>query len=321
MQYEVPMPSLGADMNSGKLMKWKIKKGDHVDKGQALAVVETTKSTLDIENFHEGIVTELIGREGDEIKVGSPIAVFEVEEKELKTDKILSPEKFKESGVNLRNSIAQLMSKSKKEIPHYYLKNKMNLSVLMNWMDKKNATLSPEKRLMLTVIFLKFISMALKDFPRLNGYFENSNFNPSEKINIGTAIALKNGGVMAPALRDIEKMNLETLQKNFIDLVDRARRSELKNTEFSEATITVTNLGDFGVDEVFGVIFPPQVAILGIGRIREEIFYEDEKVVLKPVCQMTLSADHRVSDGLEGARFLRKLESLLNQPELLEESI
>jgi pyruvate dehydrogenase E2 component (dihydrolipoamide acetyltransferase) len=322
MRYEVPMPSLGADMNSGKLMKWKIKKGDHVDKGQALAVVETTKSTLDIENFHEGVVSELIGREGDEINVGSPIAVFEVEEKELKTDKILTPEKFKEeSRVNLRDSIASLMSKSKREIPHYYLKNKMNLSVLMNWMDKKNAILTPEKRLMLPVVFLKFISMALKDFPRMNGYYQNSSFEASEKINMGVAIALKNGGVMAPALREMEKMNLESLQRNFVDLVERARSSELKNTELSEATITVTNLGDFGVDEVFGVIFPPQVAILGIGRIREEVFWDQDKVAVRPICYVTLSADHRVSDGLEGARFLRRLEGLLNQPELLEGSL
>jgi pyruvate dehydrogenase E2 component (dihydrolipoamide acetyltransferase) len=174
---------------------------------------------------------------------------------------------------------------------------------------------------MLPVVFLKFISMALKDFPRMNGYYQNSSFEASEKINMGVAIALKNGGVMAPALREMEKMNLESLQRNFVDLVERARSSELKNTELSEATITVTNLGDFGVDEVFGVIFPPQVAILGIGRIREEVFWDQDKVAVRPICYVTLSADHRVSDGLEGARFLRRLEGLLNQPELLEGSL
>jgi pyruvate dehydrogenase E2 component (dihydrolipoamide acetyltransferase) len=153
----------------------------------------------------------------------------------------------------------------------------------------------------------------------MNGHFEQGNFKASESIHLSTTIALKEGGVLVPAILDAQNLTLLELQRSFEDLVVRTRRSELKNRELTEGTFTITNIGDLGVDEVFGVIFPPQVAMLGLGQIRKAPMVVGEKVTSSWVVDVTLSADHRVSDGIEGAHFLRKIEEHLLQPELLGE--
>lgn len=355
MKYFVPMPSLGADMDQGKLMKWLIKPGDEIKKGQAIAVVETTKSTVEIESFKEGKVLELIGKEGEEIRVGSSIATFEISEgarrnvspaaRRLALDhgvkledivgsgpggsvelrdieKLITPMKTPEkpsSGTNLRAAIAQAMGRSKKEIPHYYLRNRVSLDGLMAWIDEKNAHLPPEQRLMIPVALLRAVALALKENPAMNGYFEKDLFSPKESIHLGMTIALKNGGVLVPAILECHQLTLSELNLAFKSLLQRSRNGELKNRELTEGTFTVTYLGDLGCDEVLGIIYPPQVAVLGIGRIHKEAVVVNGELRAGFVIQVTLSADHRVSDGLMGARFLASVERFLTNPHLLEE--
>jgi pyruvate dehydrogenase E2 component (dihydrolipoamide acetyltransferase) len=360
MIYNVPMPSLGADMDHGKLMNWKIKPGDEVKKGQMIAEVETTKSTVEIESFKEGRVLDLLGKIGEDVPVGQPIARFEVVGSDLApetTEKIsdirlkISPAARKfagdrsidlsqikgsgpegqielkdvevktqpiKSGSNLRLAIAKAMSHSKKEIPHYYLKSQVNLGALLKWVDEKNKSLPPENRLLVPVVLFRAVIKSLQDYPQMNGYFKNEVYGPSQPIHLGVAIALKTGGVLVPALLDAEKMNLMELNTAFQDLVQRTQRGELRNRELTEGTVTVTNMGDLGSEEVFGIIFPPQVALIGLGRIHKMPVVEKEIIKPEFVIDITLSADHRVTDGLNGARFLASLERNLKNPSQLE---
>ena len=134
---------------------------------------------------------------------------------------------------------------------------------------------------------------------------------------MGTAIALKDGAVMVPAIMQSQKMSHSEFNRAYQDLVVRTRQGSLKNSELIEGTVTVTNIGDLGSDEVYGIIFPPQVAIIGFGRIRKEAIVADEQTRPGFVIDLTLSADHRVSDGLLGARFLNEIDKKVNDPESL----
>lgn len=361
MIYEVKMPSLGADMDKGKLMDWKIKVGDKVIKGQSIALVETTKSTVEIESFREGEVLELVGHLGDDIPVGQVIATFDVQPDSLTVEAItdtrlkISPRAKKmaqDHGVNIdmlkgtgtkgeisssdvenfltsqnksyetdstiRDAIAKAMSKSKREIPHYYLKIQVNLKKFMIWLDKKNGTLKPEDRIMLSSAFLYAVNLSLKEHPEMNGHYENGIFQPSSSVNMGIAISLKSGGVLVPAILNSDEKNLMELNQSFQDLIIRTRNDHLKNSELTEGTVTVTNIGDSGVDEVYGVIFPPQVAIIGFGRVAQSPIVENNNLTLGYVVNITLSADHRVTDGLNGSKFLSKIENILLHPEQMD---
>jgi pyruvate dehydrogenase E2 component (dihydrolipoamide acetyltransferase) len=152
----------------------------------------------------------------------------------------------------------------------------------------------------------------------MNGYFKNEVYGPIASIHLGVAIALKTGGVLVPALLEAEKMNLVDLNTAFQDLVQRTQKGELRNRELTEGTVTVTNMGDLGSEEVFGIIFPPQVALIGLGRIHKTPVVEKEIIKSEFVIDITLSADHRVTDGLTGARFLACLERNLKNPSQLE---
>jgi pyruvate dehydrogenase E2 component (dihydrolipoamide acetyltransferase) len=213
------------------------------------------------------------------------------------------------------------MSRSKKEIPHYYLKKRMSLDILMNWLDEKNIKLQTQDRLLLPSVLFKAIILSIKKFPELNGFYKNDNFKSIESINLGVAFSVEGGGVITPAILDAEKLNLMDLNLSLLNLSKRTKEGGLTNRELSEGTLTVTNLGGSGADEVFGIIFPPQVAIIGIGLIRKEpIVDEHDRLSVGFVTDISLSADHRVSDGLLGARFLNEMASVLKNPNLLSEN-
>lgn len=318
MNYQVTMPSLGADMDHGKIMEWKINPGDHVSKGQTIAVVETTKSNVEIESFRDGHVTELVGKIGEEIPVGAVIALFEVQDEKGG----MGFEEFKKEETSLKKSsvrevIAHRMSLSKKDIPHYYLKHQINLGPFMNWLDKTNMNLPPDERIMIQVGLLRAVVISLNQFPELNGHFVNDKFSQIKSIHTGVVMAFKEEGVIVPAILESQLMSLKELNTAFLDIIARARSGRLKNRELTEGTITITNLGDQGIDEVFGIIFPPQVAIIGFGKIHKAPVITGDVITPEFVVNVTLSADHRVTDGMTGARFLAFLEEKLMFPQSL----
>jgi pyruvate dehydrogenase E2 component (dihydrolipoamide acetyltransferase) len=217
----------------------------------------------------------------------------------------------------LRRAIAAAMARSKREIPHYYLATTIDLHRALSWLEARNRERSIEDRLLPGVLLLKTVALALREVPELNATWDGEQVVPGPAIHLGVAIALRGGGLVAPALHEADRLDLDELMRRFRDLVDRARAGSLRGTELSDPTITVTSLGDQGVEAVFGVIYPPQVALVGLGKVVERPWVVEGQVVPRRVVTATLSADHRVSDGHRGGRFLAAVDRLLQEPSRL----
>jgi pyruvate dehydrogenase E2 component (dihydrolipoamide acetyltransferase) len=217
----------------------------------------------------------------------------------------------------MRRVIAAAMARSKREIPHYYLATTIDLSKALAWLAVENTKRPVTKRLLYSVLLIRAVGLALRSTPELNGFWIDDGFKAGEGIHIGVAISLRQGGLINPAIHDVDKRNLDELMENMLDLVNRARTGHLRSSELSDGTITVTNLGEQGVESVFGVIYPPQVALVGFGKITERPVAKDGMVGVRPVIDASLAADHRVSDGHRGGRFLVAIDRLLQEPEKL----
>jgi pyruvate dehydrogenase E2 component (dihydrolipoamide acetyltransferase) len=214
----------------------------------------------------------------------------------------------------MRDAIAAAMSRSKREIPHYYLAHPISLRRSLAALAARNAGLPVRDRVLPAALLLRAVARALWEVPELNGRWLDGGFAASEAIHLGVAIALRTGGLVVPALRDVGDKPAEVVMRELEDLVTRARSGGLRASELGCATITVTSLGDRGCEAVWGVIDPPQVALVGFGTIAARPWVEDGQLAVHPVVTATLSADHRVSDGHRGARFLAALDRALQEP-------
>ncbi len=217
----------------------------------------------------------------------------------------------------MRTSIGVAMARAKREIPHYYLGHAVDFGPARDWLFRHNATLAVQDRLIEAVLITKAVALAAARVEGFNGRFRDGRFESSSTVHVGAAIAVRGGGLVAPALLDANQKDLPTLMRDFSALVTRVRVGHMRSGEFTAATITVTSLGADGVDILFPIINPPQVAIVGAGAIREQAWVQDGKCVVRPVLTLSLGADHRVTDGRLGARFLRAIAELLAHPELL----
>nr|WP_295828649.1 dihydrolipoamide acetyltransferase family protein [uncultured Azospirillum sp.] len=214
----------------------------------------------------------------------------------------------------MRRAIAAAMARSNQEIPHYYLSTTVALAKANAWLTERNNGRPPEQRLLLAALQLKAVALALRRLPEFNGSCIDRAFRPAEGIHIGAAVAIRGGGLVAPAIHDTDKLAVDEVMARLRDLVARARSGRLRSSELADPTITVTSLGDRGVEGVFGVIYPPQVAIVGFGKPVERPWVVDGQVVPCPVMTSTLAADHRVSDGHRGALLLAEIDRLLQEP-------
>nr|WP_274707869.1 dihydrolipoamide acetyltransferase family protein [Arthrobacter sp. H16F315] len=454
------MPSLGADMEHGKIVEWLVKPGDYVRRGDLVAVVDTDKTVMDVESFQEGVVAELLVDLGETVPVGTPLAritqtpaevgaprheapppragaaAVAVTAKEVPpiappvrhlahrlgvdtarihgTGKggavtradvehavvarpsaagrvrssprarrlaaelgvelsavsgtgpegtvsvadvqraaalhpaagtagagapgaglpapapeapaagppaagppvsLEEPSEARERVASLRRAIGSLMSRSKKTIPHYYLSTTLDLRAAVDWMQSVNAQRPVASRLVPSALLLKAAALAAKEVPEVNGFYDDGGFLPSASVHLGVAVALRQGGLVAPAIHDADTLPVDVLMEQLRDLVSRARAGRLQRAEMADPTITVTNLGDLGVESVFGVIYPPQVAMVGFGRVLEQPWAQNGMLGVRPAVVATLSADHRVSDGLRGGRYLARIDELLQKPE------
>jgi len=372
---EFTLPHLGADVEEGKLLEWKVQPGDVVKKGQVVAIVDTSKAAVDVECWQEGIVHQLVAQPGDTIPVGGLMATLRapgeqpgsvptvmpampnapVEPAPLHPVSPAARKRAHELGVDIellsgtgphgvvtrddveravpsqvpahaaedkaaamRQAIASAMARSKRDIPHYYVSETIPLGKALSWLQTQNAARPMNERLLPAVLLLKAVARTVQKFPELNGFYKESTFQPSAQVHLGVAISLRQGGLIAPALLNAETKPLTPLMQELADLVKRARAGSLRSSEMSEATLTVTNLGDQGTESVLGVIYPPQVALVGLGRIMERPWAEAGQVSVMPTVTASLSADHRVSDGHRGALFLIALRDILQQPEALD---
>lgn len=214
----------------------------------------------------------------------------------------------------MRQVIAAAMARSKREIPHYYLSTTIDLSRAMAWLAGENLRRPVPERLLSGVLFVKAVALALREVPELNATWREGRVVQSPAIHVGVAISLRRGGLVAPAIHDTDQKSLGDLMRDFRDLVKRARAGTLRGSELSDPTITVTSLGEQGVETVFGVIYPPQVALVGFGKIVERPWVSDGTVVSRQIVTATLSGDHRVTDGHRGGLLLAAVDRLLQEP-------
>lgn len=415
---EFRMPSLGADMDAGTLVLWKVKPGDTVKHGDVIAEVETQKGVIEVEIFEDGVIDNIIIQPGQlvpvgtvlatlsvaGVPVGAPVAVTEASvapapsgvamaapmsmitripgtERRIRVSPLArklaaelgvdltclapgadgtinraeveqaaahkatapkpapvavkapqpvekavveKPVAAKPAGkpaadfqAGMRQAIAAAMSRANREIPHYYLETQIDMTRTLKWLESENLKRSIKDRILPAVLLVKATALALKDVPELNGYWLDDRLQVQENIHVGFAISLRQGGLVAPAIHDTDMKSLDELVEAMRDLIMRTRAMKLRSSEMSDATLTLTNLGDMGVEKVFGVIYPPQVALVGFGKVREQPWAENGMLGIRQVVTATLAADHRASDGARGGLFLAALNRHLQEAEKL----
>ncbi len=217
----------------------------------------------------------------------------------------------------MRNAIAQRMSIANRDIPHYHLELDVDMTEALEWIALHNEDLDVPQRILPAALLIKATAMAAADVPSLNGFWTDGMFHSSDEINVAVAVSLRKGGLMTPVIGGADQLSVDQTMDALRERVAGARNGSLRSSWMDGGTITVTNLGDHGADRVLGVIFPPQVALVGFGRIRERPMVHDGSITPRPVVVASLSADHRATDGATGSRLLNRLNTYLQKPEEL----
>lgn len=417
------MPSLGADMESGTLVEWLVKVGDPVHRGDIVAVVETPKSTVEVECFDTGTVEELLVDEGQKVPVGTvlarlaegalvgapprpapeptapePIASEPVTPEPVTSEPVvpvaalpgpaapasgspvvghpngdrasararvspLARRIAEEEGVDLstvtgtgfggvvraedvrraarhtapvaataeaparapaaqqaadmRSSIAALMTVSNREIPHYHLTHTIDLQQSIRWMRERNRELEMSERLVPAALLLAATARAARAVPELNGHWVDGDFRPAADVDLGLILSLRSGGLLVPVIAGADRLSVEETMARTKELTRRARAGRLRGSDLARPSISVSNLGDQGVESVLGVIYPPQVALVGFGAVVDRPWAVDGLLGIRPLVTVTLAGDHRATDGATGSRLLKTIDRLLQAPEEL----
>jgi pyruvate dehydrogenase E2 component (dihydrolipoamide acetyltransferase) len=393
--FEFRMPSLGADMEEGRITEWLVRPGDDVTRGQIVAVVETEKSDIEIEIFHAGVIDELLVAEGTRVPVGTPIAVVRAAgaepshvpsvrsplvrhlAEELHVDLAavhgsgpgglvtrddvaaagtsvarprVTPRARRlaaELGVpldgadgrlvtgadvlagspastpeprsappadSMRRAIAALMARSWAEIPHFHVGSRIDVTGALGALTR-----SVTERVIPGAMLLHAIARAAAQVPALNGWWVDGGLRHADRVDLGVILSLRSGGLVVPTIEGADRLTLDELMARLRELTSRARHGRMRGSDVVPASITVTSLGDLGCDTLFGVIHPPQVALVGLGSIHEEPWAQGGLLGVRSVVYATLAGDHRAVDGLVGATFLSVLATLLaSAPILLE---
>lgn len=248
---------------------------------------------------------------------GGVITLEDIERAPSVAPDITRPADASDRQTRMRQTIAAAMARSKREIPHYYLSTTIDMGRAVMWLREANRQRPITERLLYGLLLIKAVALALRLVPELNALWKDGEAIRSERIHVGTAISLRQGGLVAPALHDADRLSLGELMAKFQDLVRRARAGSLRSSELSDPTITVTSLGEQGVETVFGVIYPPQVALVGFGKLVERPWVTNGQILPRQVVVASLSADHRATDGHRGGLFLAEVDRLLQEPHTL----
>lgn len=217
----------------------------------------------------------------------------------------------------MRQAIGRAMARSKREIPHYYVSSTMDVSVFKQWFEIANAERAVADRMLYAAPLLKAVAIALKHVPVLSGTYEDEAYRPSSRVHVGVVTAIRGGGLVAPAIHDADQLSPDEVMIRLRDLVGRVRTGRMRGTEMSDPTVTLSILGEGTADSLHPVIYPPQVAIIGCGAIRQRPWIVDGAIAVRRTMNVTVAGDHRVSDGRAAARFLNRLDATLQEPHLL----
>lgn len=319
----VRMPTLNADIETGKLVRWLRKQGEEVNEGDIIAVVDTDAGPADVLASHSGTLKQILVQENTRIPIGTPLArIYTGDDADEDEDAEEAPAEAEPRNLGLEDMcrlMADAMARSQREIPHYHLGSRITLRRATQRLESRNAGKPADEQIPMTALLLKAVARAIEEFPRFNGFFLDGEFTPSECIHVGAVIAIRGGVTVAPAIYNCNCKALDDIRRDFNDLVWRVRAGEIRPSELTEPTITVTSLGERGVASVSGMIYPPQVAMVGFGAPHlAPIARADGKLVSEPVVDVSLAGDHRVTGPQRGTRFLNRIASLLQEPEKLD---
>ena len=421
MAKEITMPSMGADMTEGTIVKWLKQEGDKVLKGDKLAEIETDKTVVEMESYNEGFLRKITAEEGSKVQVGKIIGyVGDMDEeipdddqtvsneesvKEIKNDSVENPTKetAKKSEINeiskdkaeisvdsdsvkikaspmakrlakekniplfdiigtgpggritkddvnnhvpgpslvsssqlsktrnvtlegsdielnsMRQAIARVTVKSKTEIPHFQVTVEVDMTEAMKMRSDLNEDLEKDgMKISVNDLVLKATINSLINNPKWNSSFDGDKLIMHPQINLGIAIALEQG-LIVPSIMDSQNLDLVSLSKQAKDLGSRARGkgNPLSNEELTKGTFSTSNLGMFGTHAFTAIIVPPQSGIIALGEVKKEAKVLNNKIEIREIMYATLSADHRVGDGAEGAIFMNEFRQLLEKPSRL----
>ena len=248
---------------------------------------------------------------------GGAITKEDIENAITQKEKITKPEEKMSLQLEaIRLAVAAAVSKSNKEIPHYYLEKKIDMTKALTWLRESNSKRPIQKRLLPAALIIKATAKSLVDFPNLNAIWDNG-VQLKKEINIGFVVSLRSGGVIVPTIRNADLKSIDEIMEALNDIIPRARAMKLRSSDLTDSTITITSLGEGGADTVFGVIYPPQVAIVGFGGSSQQAVVDNGMLGIRSVFTATLAGDHRVTDGLTGSDFLSTLNNYLQNPESL----
>jgi pyruvate dehydrogenase E2 component (dihydrolipoamide acetyltransferase) len=352
---ELRLPSFGADMDDAVFVAWHVQPGQAVHKGEVACVVETQKGAIDVELWQDGTVAALRAEPGQRLPVGAPLAWIAEGDEDwhaiaataaaepatpvaapmaapapgpaaadaaaVTVPAVAAAPPGEAGGAadaarSMREAIGAAMARSKREIPHYYLAHEVNVEPALAALEALNAGKPPTERVLFAAFALRAVAQAAAAVPGLNGHWIDGGLRHADHVHLGVVTALRGGGLVVPTLHDADRLALAALMAGLTQAIARARGGRLRSGDLGDATVTVSNLGDLGCDEGWGVIYPPQVAIIGLGRIaRRPVVAADGSLAAARTLRLTIAADHRASDGLVGARFIAAVAHRLEHPE------
>jgi pyruvate dehydrogenase E2 component (dihydrolipoamide acetyltransferase) len=220
----------------------------------------------------------------------------------------IKPESLPISG--MRKVIAQRLTEVKPGVPHFYLTVELEMDAALKLREEAKAL---ETKVSVNDVIVKAVAVAVRRFPRINQQMDGGNLVQLHNVDVGIAVAIEDG-LITPVVRDADQKGLAEIGAEVRELAERAKKKALKPEEYSGGSITVSNLGMYGIDEFIAVLNPPQAAIVAIGAVTPKPVVRDGQIVVRSMMSVTLSGDHRVIDGAVGAEFLKELRSLLEHP-------
>jgi pyruvate dehydrogenase E2 component (dihydrolipoamide acetyltransferase) len=214
----------------------------------------------------------------------------------------------------MRQTIGRRMIESKQQAPHFYITMEVDMAAAMALRGQLNALVPESEKISVNDFITKAVAIALRQFPNVNASFAGNEIRVHEQVNIGMAVARENGLITA-VLRDCDKKSLAQIAREARELVGRTREGRMRPDDMVGGTFTISNLGMFDVDDFVAIINPPQAAILAVGVVKQVPVVDDGgQLAVGTRMKITISADHRVTDGVEAARFLQAVKAALEQP-------
>ena len=229
---------------------------------------------------------------------------------------ILGPSVLKAEEVTptkLRQTIAKRMVAAKQSVPHFYVTTEIDMAEAMALRAKLNALVDESGKISVNDMVVKATAVALTHFPAINASFGETAIVRHGTVNMGIAVALEQG-LITVVVTDADRKPLAQIAREARDIIGRAKNGKARPEEMQGSTFTISNLGMFDVDEFIAIINPHEAAILAVGSVRDVPVVKNGQVVPGKTMKVTISADHRVTDGAEAAKFLQDLKRILEEP-------